>query len=370
MQTEYDIPYGAWFTTDRQIPWAVSVESGQCDLMLISYLGIDLENKGDLVYRLLDCTLTFVDDLPFEGQTLRYDISINSFVRNGDNLLFFFSYNCYVQDRLILKMRNGCAGFLPMSNFEIQGVIYKEEELKAKENAKKPAFTPYYSRKNARFRKQITSLDQWGYGKMLRRYILLRKWPKYISTPTPEQILMIDRITDVDLRGGAYGLGLITAEKDLHPDDWFFPCHFRDDEVLAGSLQAEGGGNLLRFFMLMLGLQRMVKDGRYQPIFDLPQKVRCRKQVVPGVDTKLIYRLEIKEIGLIPNPYVIGDLEIISNGIITVHFENLGLQLREKTNPRYLEKIRRYMSPRSEGALLNENDITFLLWTIIDLFWA
>ena len=94
-----------------KFPGAVSVESGQCDLMLISYLGIDFENKGDLVYRLLDCTLTFMDDLPFEGQTLRYDISINSFVRNGDNLLFFFSYDCYVQDRLVLKMRNGCAGF-------------------------------------------------------------------------------------------------------------------------------------------------------------------------------------------------------------------------------------------------------------------
>ena len=111
--------------------------------------------------------------------------------------------------------------------------------------------------------------------------------------------------------------------------------------------------------MLMLGLQRMVKDGRYQPVFDLPQKVRCRKQVVPGVDTTLIYRLEVKEIGLIPNPYVIGDLEIISNGIITVHFENLGLQLREKTNPRYLENESSiYVSPRSEGALLNEKDIT------------
>ncbi|MEL6926068.1 MAG: PfaB family protein, partial [Bacteroidota bacterium] len=97
MQTEYDIPHDAWFTTDRQIPWAVSVESGQCDLLLISYLGIDFQNQGKLVYRLLDCTLTFVDDLPFEGQTLRYDISINSFVRNGDNLLFFFSYRCYVQ---------------------------------------------------------------------------------------------------------------------------------------------------------------------------------------------------------------------------------------------------------------------------------
>merc|ERR1712127_251664 len=129
----------------------------------------------------------------------------------------------------------------------------------------------------------------------------------------PEKILMIDRITSVDLTGGAYGLGYIVAEKDLHPDDWYFPCHFRDDEVLAGSLQAEGGGNLLRFFMLMLGLQRLTKDARYQPVFDLPQKVRCRKEVKPSKDTKLVYKLEIKEIGLIPNPYVIGDLEIISD---------------------------------------------------------
>jgi hypothetical protein len=36
--TEYDIPNNAWYTTDGQIPWAVAVESGQCDLMLISYL--------------------------------------------------------------------------------------------------------------------------------------------------------------------------------------------------------------------------------------------------------------------------------------------------------------------------------------------
>ncbi|MDP6330604.1 MAG: PfaB family protein, partial [SAR324 cluster bacterium] len=54
--TEYDIPKGAWFCTDAQIPWAVAVESGQCDLMLISYLGIDFECRGNQVYRLLDCT--------------------------------------------------------------------------------------------------------------------------------------------------------------------------------------------------------------------------------------------------------------------------------------------------------------------------
>lgn len=364
MQTEYDIPYNAWYTTDGQIPWAVSVESGQCDLLLISYLGIDFENKGNLVYRLLDCTLTFVDDLPFEGQTLRYDISINSFVRNGENLLFFFSYDCYVQDRLVLKMRGGCAGFFQDDQLQDgNGVVYSADELKAKQNAKKPQFTPLLETKKRSFDKQdlqhlINGEAEKCFGDI--SYFANGRNPS-LCLP-PEKILMLDRITSVDLQGGSFGLGLVIAEKDLTPDAWFFPCHFRDDEVLAGSLQAEGGGNLLRFFMLMLGLQRLTKDARYQPIFDLPQKVRCRKQVTPTKDTKLIYKLEVKEIGLVPNPYVIADLEIISDGIITVHFENLGLQLREKDNPKYLEekegKKGVAISPRSQGALLNEKDIT------------
>lgn len=361
MQTEYDIPYGAWFTTDGQIPWAVSVESGQCDLLLISYLGIDFENKGNLVYRLLDCTLTFVDDLPFEGQTLHYDISINSFVRNGDNLLFFFSYNCYVQDRLVLKMRNGCAGFFTDEQLdEGLGVVYTKEELQAKMNAKKPKFTPLLNTTKRSFSKQeLRHLINGDIEKCFGNASYYANGRNKSLCLPPEQILMLDRITSVDLEGGAYGLGYVVAEKDLSPEDWYFPCHFRDDEVLAGSLQAEGGGNLLRFFMLMLGLQRLTKDARYQPVYDLPQKVRCRKQVIPSKDTKLIYKLEVKEIGLVPNPYVIADLEIISNGVITVHFENLGLQLREKNNPKYLEKeVGVKISPRSVGALLNEKDIT------------
>ena len=93
--TEYDIPENAWYTTDGQIPWAVAVESGQCDLMLISYLGIDFDCKGEQVYRLLDCTLTYLDDMPLEGQTLRYEISINSFAKHDQNLLFFFNYECF-----------------------------------------------------------------------------------------------------------------------------------------------------------------------------------------------------------------------------------------------------------------------------------
>jgi PfaB family protein len=372
MTTEYDIPYNAWYSTDQQIPSAVCVESGQCDLLLISYLGIDLQNKGNLVYRLLDCTLTFMDDLPYEGQTLRYDISINSFVRNGDNLLFFFSYLCYVQDRLVLKMDGGCAGFFADDQLvDGAGVVYANSEIEMRKNAERKYFTPLLNTKKNSFSKQdLQYLIDGDIEKCFDDISYFANGRNPSLRIPPEKILMLDRITSVDLTGGAYGLGYIVAEKDMHPDDWYFPCHFRDDEVLAGSLQAEGGGNLLRFFMLMLGLQRLTKDARFQPVFDVRQKVRCRKQVTPTADTKLIYKLEIKEIGLFPSPYVIGDLEIISNDVITVHFENLGLQLREKSNPKYLDEHEDVkIDPRSDGALMNEKDITtFALGDMADCF--
>ena len=372
MQTEYDIPYNSWYSTDGQIPWAVSVESGQCDLLLISYLGIDFQNKGEYVYRLLDCTLTFLDDLPFEGQTLRYDISINNYVRNGNNLLFFFSYECFVGDRMVLKMDKGCAGFFRDDQLaDGGGVIYTNSELEALKNVQKRSFTPLLRTAKTAFSKaDLQHLIKGDLEKCFDDIAYFANGKNPSLRLPDERILMIDRITSVDIGGGAYGLGEIIAEKDLAPDDWYFPCHFRDDEVLAGSLQAEGGGNLLRFFMLMLGLQRVMDDARFQPVYNIGQKVRCRKQVTPNVDTKLVYRLVIKEIGVMPNPYIIGDLEIISDGIITVHFENLGLQLREKNNPKYLDKPTVYeASPKSANALMDEAAIsTFALGRLSDCF--
>jgi PfaB family protein len=361
--TEYDIPYGSEFTTDGQIPWAVAVESGQCDLLLISYLGIDFENKGDYVYRLLDCTLTFLDDFPFEGQTLRYNIRINSFVRSGGNLLFFFSYECFVQDRMVLKMDGGCAGFFTDEELAAgQGVVYKPQELEERNNRPKQYFAPLLHCKKTSFsREDLIALTKgdlvscFGEG-----YYPDGRNPSLRMTP--EHILMLDRITRVDLQGGSSGLGWIEAEKDLEPDDWYFPCHFRDDEVLAGSLQAEGGGQLLRFFMLLLGMQRLTKDARFQPVLDIPQKVRCRKEV-PAKKGVLVYRMDVKSIGLAPEPYVVADLEILYDGQAAVFFENLGLRLQEKDNPTYLKKKDHlqesiYVKPVPYPTLLNEYHIT------------
>ena len=121
---------------------------------------------------------------------------------------------------------------------------------------------------------------------------------------------MIDRVTSMDTRGGVWGLGLVVAEKDLTPEDWYFACHFKDDPVMPGTLLAEGGVQVLQLYMLYCGMQAVVKDARFQPIRGLRQRVRCRKEV-NGRHEKVVYRLEVKEAALLPEPYAIADLEIL-----------------------------------------------------------
>ncbi len=362
MTTEYDIPINAWYSVDKQIPWSVAVESGQCDLLLISYLGIDFESKGHLVYRLLDCSLTFLDDLPKEGETLRYDIKINSFVRNGDNLLFFFSYECFVGNKMVLKMDGGCAGFFSDEQLhQGKGVIYSEKELAEKNKIQKQYFEPLLICQKTSFDKSdLLSLTKGNITTCFGEHYWQDNLNPSLRLP-PKDILMLDNVTSLEPTGGAWGLGLIIAEKNLNPQDWYFPCHFKNDQVMAGSLMAEGCGQLLQLYLLYLGLQICTTDARFQAIPGLRQVVRCRGQVTP-MSGKLIYRMEITEIGLTPKPYAKSNVEIILNGKIIVHFQDLGLQLSEKkptnTTPIHQTNLPKFSQQSlQKAALLNESQV-------------
>lgn len=332
MTTEYDIPHNAWYSTDGQIPTCICIESGQCDLLLISYMGIDFNNKGKYLYRLLDCTLTFMDDQPKEGQTLRYEISINSFAQHKNNLLFFFSYECFVGDKMILKMDEGCAGFFSEEELAVgKGVIRTNEEIAARKLVTKSSFTPLLQCNKTSFDKN--DMHSLMIGDLASCYAnpAYDKMGKNPSLHFPsEKILMLDRITSVDRSGGLWGLGFIEAEKELLPDEWYFTSHFRNDPVLAGSLMSEGCVQLLQFFMMYLGLHTKVEDARFQTIQNIPQPIRCRGQALPK-DRLMTYRLEVTEIGLSPKPYAKGNVDILLDGKVVVDFRNVCLELSEKS---------------------------------------
>ncbi|WP_019027443.1 beta-ketoacyl synthase N-terminal-like domain-containing protein [Colwellia piezophila] len=330
MCTEYDIPVDAPFLIDGQIPWSVSVESGQCDLLLISYIGIDFQAKGERVYRLLDCELTFLEEMAFGGETLRYEIHIDSYARNGEQLLFFFHYDCYVGDKKVLIMRKGCAGFFTDDELKDgKGVIHNDKDKAEFANAVKTSFTPLLTRPR----------DQYDYNDMMKLVngdvagCFGSDYDQQGRNPSikfsSEKFLMIERIISVDASGGHWGLGVVEGQKDLAPDHWYFPCHFKGDEVMAGSLMSEGCGQMAMFFMLSLGMHANMNNARFQPMPGESQTVRCRGQVQPQHNT-LTYRMEVTEMGMQPYPYLKANIDILLDGKVVVDFKNLAMMITEQ----------------------------------------
>ena len=113
-----------------RMPAGVLIESGQADLLLISYLGADFFNRGERVYRLLGCELTYEADLPAPGDTLRYEIHIDGHARQDEVRLFFFHYQCLLDGQPCIRVRNGQAGFFSDDDLAASaGVLWSAEDV-------------------------------------------------------------------------------------------------------------------------------------------------------------------------------------------------------------------------------------------------
>ncbi len=129
--TEHDIHPGAWYLDAGVIPTCIAVESGQADLFLSAFLGIDFETRGLAVYRLLDAVVSFDRPLPGPGQVIVYDIAIDRFFRQGDARLFRFRFQATVDGEPLMTMSDGIAGFFTAEALAAgQGVIKTALDLR------------------------------------------------------------------------------------------------------------------------------------------------------------------------------------------------------------------------------------------------
>ena len=105
--------------------------------------------------------------------------------------------------------------------------------------------------------------------------------------PAPP-MLMFDRITEINERGGRYDKGQIVAELDIHPDLWFFGCHFEGDPVMPGCLGLDAMWQLVGFYLGWMG-----GKGRGRALGS--KEVKFTGEVVP--DAKVIrYTLDLRRV--------------------------------------------------------------------------
>lgn len=330
IETEYDISLDTPFAFgDNQIPCAIPVEASHGSILLISYIGIDFENQGRYAYRVLDGTSTFLSELPRVGETFRCLTRIDSFIKNNKTLLYFFTCDYWVGDRKFLELKAGAGFFLDEQLKKAQGVSLTKKEQEARSKIQKQRFEPLLHCQKTTF--TARDLHDLHLGKIARCFgeNYEQKGRNSSLRLSPPAILMLDRVIAVNPDGGTWGLGLLVGEKDLDPQAWYMNCHFKDDLCLPGTLIYEGASQLLTFYALYLGLQTRTINARFEPIFHLTQSARSRGQIVPQTG-KLIYQLEVFEIGLEPKPYIKAESAVSFKGKTISIAKNLGVQLSEK----------------------------------------
>jgi 3-hydroxyacyl-[acyl-carrier protein] dehydratase/trans-2-decenoyl-[acyl-carrier protein] isomerase len=78
-------------------------------------------------------------------------------------------------------------------------------------------------------------------------------FPNSLARLPADPMLMFDRIVQINDDGGSHGKGFVRAELDIHPDLWFFQCHFLGDPVMPGCLGLDAMWQLVGFYLTWLG---------------------------------------------------------------------------------------------------------------------
>ena len=101
-------------------------------------------------------------------------------------------------------------------------------------------------------------------------------------------MLMMDRVTEISADGGPHGRGHVAAELDVHPDLWFFACHFPGDPVMPGCLMLDGLWQLAGFNLGWRGMQ-----GRGRALG--AGEVKLSGMVTPSV-SRVTYHVEFSRV--------------------------------------------------------------------------
>ncbi len=324
--TETDVGSQDWYLLQQRMPAGVMVEAGQADLMLISYLGVDRFNRGERVYRLLGCELTYHGALPKVGETLRFDIHLDGHAAQGDIRLMFFHYEAMNGDRPQLTVRQGQAGFFTDAELaDSAGCLWTPEDqaIVAAPRLDPPRAVPARASFDRRALEAFAAGDTYAcFGAGFERAQTHTLSPRIHDG----RMLLIDRVTAFESRGGPWGRGYTRAELDIDPGQWFFDGHFKNDPCMPGTLMLDGCLQVLAFHLAAHGYTLDRDAWRFEPVPEIPYKLQCRGQVTPR-SRQLVTEVFVEEIVAGPEPTVFADVLCTVDGLKAFHARRLALRL-------------------------------------------
>lgn len=363
--TETDVREDAWYLHQGHMPAGIMIESGQADLLLASWMGFDFENKGERIYRLLGCELSYHGELPKPGETLCYDIHIDGTAQQGAVQLFFFHYDCKVNGETRLKVRHGQAGFFTYEELKNSGgVLWDPESAEADLNT---PFDPpvQLSSKTSFSREDIEAFAAGNvagcFGTGFEKAYTQTRSPRISGKP----MLFIDQITHFDTKGGPWQRGYMRAVQKINPDDWFFKGHFKNDPCMPGTLMLEAGLQVMACYLAALGFTLEHDGWRFEPVTDEAYTLRCRGQTIPS-SKEVVYEIFVWGLIAEPIPILYVDLLGTCDGLKSFHTK-IGLRLipdwpLDSNHPLLLNHQEKTPAPVIEGFTFDYASLLACAW--------
>lgn len=330
--TETDLTPDHWMMQNGRIRPGPLIECGQADLTLIGWMGADLRNRNERVYRLLGCEITFHEGgLPQAGDTLKFQIEITQHATFAGVRMFFFQYDCEAAGRRAFSVRQGQAGFFTDAELASgKGVVWDAASEPPPTDSPAPIDITRASRKRAFSMDDVSAFRKgdafacFGPGFEL---CAAQSFPAHLPNG---KLSFFDDVPDFDPKGGPWKRGYLKARAVTPKDAWFYEGHFHNDPCMPGTLMAEAAVQALEFYAAALGLTQERDGYVFEPVPGETAKFICRGQVIPDTDHEITYEVFIDEVIDGETPKVFAALLASSDGKKVFYCPRFGIQLRRQ----------------------------------------
>jgi 3-hydroxymyristoyl/3-hydroxydecanoyl-(acyl carrier protein) dehydratase len=287
--------------------------------------------------RLLEATLIFRGELPLEEEAVRWEAGVDQVV----GAVATFHATCYTGGTPVLEVTGGRAG-----PAEAAGGHAGSPRSRSYEAA---SFRPL-----ARTHKR--SLDAEDIALLAAGRIADVFGPGHRQEGCNPSLRLpgrrrriIDRIDDIDARGGRRGLGTLSAAG-----------HVEASAAAPESLIIDGAAQLLQAYLLYLGGHLVLPDARFQPVTGRASQITVTGPI-PAETGALRYEAEVVELGLLDRPHAVADVTVYDGARKVMAIHDIGVQIREKPGTPYcpgpggrVEAFLGRTNQQGERALLNE----------------
>jgi len=368
--TESVVEEDNWYLHHGHVPPGIALEMGQADLLLISWLGVDLENKGEKVYRLLG-----IDAIPFRGplkigERMIVDINCGGYATLGGIRLFFFNSHGWVDGKMISAVRNGQAGFFTEEILKSSGGILWDPVKDGSPRLNGPLDPPAGGGLLDHGKRSFTAAEVFAFSE--DRVVdcfgpLYAETLNHTRTPRLQRglMLLIDEVVECDPRGGPWGRGYIKAVKRLTDEEWFYDGHFKGDPCMPGTLTMEAIAQLAIFACAAMGYTVGHDGWRFEPLLEEISHIRARGQTVPGA-REVIYELFVEDVSTSDVPTFHAQGMSTVDGLRSFHGSGCGGRLVPgypmESRVRLLPKTVDPKAAHTDGLLLDRAHLLHLAW--------